>query len=112
MKRELYPANWEEISHRIRTERAENKCEWCGVANHAYGYRDEAGNFVEVSQAGQDARVDLVTESGQLLLDCVPVHPQYKKLFRIMLTVAHLGADKPDGSPGDKRISETAGKRT
>jgi hypothetical protein len=101
MKRELYPSNWEEIRRRIRTERAENKCEWCGVTNHAYGYRDEAGNFVEVSQ--QEKRMDLVTESGQLLLDCVAVHPQYKKLFRVVLTVAHLGADKPDGSPGDKQ---------
>lgn len=28
-----YPANWHEISRRIRFERAQNKCEWCGAAN-------------------------------------------------------------------------------
>lgn len=28
-----YPADWPEISKRIRTERAGNKCEWCGAEN-------------------------------------------------------------------------------
>lgn len=32
----LYPANWKtEIVPRIR-ERAGNRCEWCGLPNHAY----------------------------------------------------------------------------
>lgn len=29
-----YPADWKEISKRIRFERAGNKCEWCGAENH------------------------------------------------------------------------------
>jgi len=29
-----YPDNWQEISKRIRFERAGNKCEWCGAENH------------------------------------------------------------------------------
>ena len=29
----LYPDDWPEISHRIRFERAGNRCEWCGAAN-------------------------------------------------------------------------------
>ncbi len=29
-----YPENWKEISLRIRTERAGNRCEWCGAVNH------------------------------------------------------------------------------
>jgi len=63
MKRELYPDNWEEISHRIRFERAGNRCEWCGAAN---GFPSP------------------VTGS------------------KVVLTVAHLGIAKPDGTPGDK----------
>ena len=29
----LYPADWPEISRRIRYERAGNRCEWCGAEN-------------------------------------------------------------------------------
>lgn len=32
--RSKYPANWSEISKRIRFERAGSRCEWCGAANH------------------------------------------------------------------------------
>lgn len=42
----LYPKNWKEISHFIIHERAKNKCEVCGVNNHAVGYRDGNGDFV------------------------------------------------------------------
>lgn len=28
-----YPADWSEISKRIRFERAGNRCEWCGAEN-------------------------------------------------------------------------------
>lgn len=31
--RHLYPDNWEDISLRIRKERANDKCEWCGAVN-------------------------------------------------------------------------------
>lgn len=33
MDKTRYPANWDEISRRIRFERAQNRCEQCGVAN-------------------------------------------------------------------------------
>lgn len=29
----LYPKDWKQISLRIRTERAENRCEWCSAEN-------------------------------------------------------------------------------
>lgn len=58
-----YPANWLDISWRIRSERAGQRCEWCGVKN------------------GEQ-------------------HPVTGS--RVILTVAHLGVDKPDGTPGDK----------
>ena len=85
MKRELYPADWEAISLRIR-ERARWRCEWCGLENGAIGYRDDVGIFHHVPIEATEA------------YDADGV-----RLFRIMLTVAHLGAPKPDGSPGDKR---------
>lgn len=59
-----YPANWKEISQRIRFERARSACEWCGAAH------------------GQP-------------------HPDTGST--VILTVAHLGTVRPDGSPGDKR---------
>jgi hypothetical protein len=33
MDRSRYPASWELISRIIRTERAGNRCEWCGAVN-------------------------------------------------------------------------------
>lgn len=33
--KKLYPANWKEIVARIR-DRANDKCEWCGVVNHSH----------------------------------------------------------------------------
>lgn len=34
-----YPKNWKQISEYIRFNRAQNKCEVCGVPNYAIGYR-------------------------------------------------------------------------
>ena len=31
--RALYPDDWDDISRRIRFERAGNCCEWCAAAN-------------------------------------------------------------------------------
>ncbi len=58
-----YPADWSEISWRIRAMRAKWACEWCGA-----------------KQCEQ--------------------HPVTGS--RVILTVAHLGVDKPNGAPGDK----------
>jgi len=62
MDRKRYPADWREISRRIRFERAGGRCEWCGAT---------AG---EINARGS----------------------------RVVLTTAHLGVRKPDGSPGNK----------
>ena len=29
--KDLYPDDWDDISHRIRFERAHGRCEWCGA---------------------------------------------------------------------------------
>lgn len=83
-----YPANWKEISKRIR-EREGNKCKWCGLANGAIGHRDPGGRF------WTDEEIDRMVEG-----DTLDYEPWRR--VRIILTVAHLGTDYDDGRPGDK----------
>lgn len=45
--KDRYPANWPDIRQSI-LDRAGNCCEKCGVRNHAVGYRDPSGEFVEM----------------------------------------------------------------
>ena len=47
--RALYPADWPAISRRIRFERAGNRCEWCGAANH--WFHPETGSVVVLTVA-------------------------------------------------------------
>jgi 5-methylcytosine-specific restriction endonuclease McrA len=47
----LYPPDWPEISARVR-ESADHKCEFCGIRNGVWGYRDDAGKFHECSRDG------------------------------------------------------------
>lgn len=90
-----YPANWREIVAQVR-ERAGDRCEWCGVHNHAWGYRDRAGNFHRVTkrpliEAGcKRPPFFVATVIGKI------------KIIEIILTTAHLGTAHADGTPGDK----------
>ena len=70
--KKLYPKNWKEIREQILS-RANNKCEFCGVKNHSVGYRDENGDFIE--------SIGMQQEADEL---------DGKKLFGIVLTIAHL----------------------
>lgn len=70
--KKLYPKNWKEIREKI-LKRANNCCEFCGVKNHAVGYRTEDGEFVESDGMQQEADT----------LDGL-------KLIKIVLTIAHL----------------------
>lgn len=90
MDRSKYPDDWEAISARIR-EREGNRCKWCCVANGAIGYRLLNGEFVKIANSADEVGL----EADALALDGYNV-------IRIVLTVAHLGAAKPDGTPGDK----------
>lgn len=70
-----YPADWKT---RIRPEilkRAGNRCEKCGVENGVFGYRDRQGIFHR--SEGMNG----------------------EKVFRIVLTVAHLNHDRTDNRP-------------
>lgn len=77
-----YPENWKEISLAIRN-RENWKCKFCAVANGAWGYRYTDGTFIEVAERS------------------IPIAKQFYKIIKIVLTVAHLGTTKPDGTTGD-----------
>lgn len=82
MRKAEYPANWREMSRAAR-ERAGQRCEQCGAANGAVGYRDRTGRFHRVDGGGEAAADD-----GE-------------RVIRIVLTVHHPDCDK--GNP-DARL--------
>lgn len=85
--RPLYPDNWKEISRRIRFERAGGKCEKCGVADGAIGYRDGAGKFHEYRAdmtAGELAALDAAIDDEPRTATRDP------RPLKIVLTVAHV----------------------
>lgn len=67
-----YPPDWPDISQRIR-ERDGHCCKFCGLAQHATGWRDQRGKFYELAEA--------------------QAAPAGEKVVRIVLTVAHLDHD-------------------
>ena len=77
-----YPANWREISLRIRA-RERGRCKFCGVPNNAYR---------NVRTGEYKLRLE---SCGKWVL-------AGEKVTRIVLTVAHLGVERADGLPGDK----------
>lgn len=83
--KKLYPKNWKQIREQI-LQRAGNKCEFCGVKNHLIGYRDANGKFIESTGMQQEAdKLD-----GE-------------KVFKIVLTIAHLNHNPQDNSPDNLR---------
>ena len=89
-----YPSNWKDIRKDI-LERANHCCEWCGVKNYTYGYRNLDGEFVSEYTVGENIYDDAWWES-QFGDDQEP------KRIRIILTVAHLGIPKFPCDTGDK----------
>lgn len=73
----LYPQDWKAISHRIRFERADGRCEFCGLAHGARGLRQPSGGF----EVWSDERIATFP---------------HIKLIRIVLTTAHLNHDPRD----------------
>lgn len=82
INRELYPKDWDQISERIRFERAGNHCEWCSVANYAVGARDRLGTWHNKADILQ-----MRDEERHLLLG------RRWRNIKIVLTVAHLDHD-------------------
>lgn len=75
--RDRYPKNWKEIREKV-LKRAKNRCEFCGVKNHAVGYRDWDGvfHYYEEKDKKDEEMYGVIYHS----------HPYIK----IVLTIAHL----------------------
>ena len=74
--KKLYPKNWKEIRQKI-LERANNKCEFCGVENHRWGYRNKNGDFVISEGMQQEADDAQATYSRALsVLFYIPLQLQ------------------------------------
>lgn len=86
--RKLYPKNWPEIRARILA-RANDCCEFCGVKNHAVGYRSDNGNFVNVD-------ISKYYEESSF-------YEEAMNAFKIVLTVAHLDHDPRNNDPSNLR---------
>ena len=84
--RDRYPDDWEAISARIR-RRDGYTCQFCGLPNGAIGYRDARGRWRNTESESEQT---LAIASGY-------------EVIQIVISAAHLGVDKPDGAPGDKR---------
>lgn len=75
----LYPDNWAEIRTKI-LERAEDRCEWCGIKNGSFGIRDLDGDFHHFMEFQQGPLDDEKFANDA-------------KGFVIVLTIAHLDHD-------------------
>ena len=92
--RAAYPDNWEDIREQI-LDRDKHQCQFCGVENYAIGARNLTGDFVPADTIDDHlSDDDWFVEQFDTL--------DYPRTFKIVLTIAHLGTDYPDGTPGDK----------
>lgn len=99
--RARYPVDWPQISAQVRLK-AGNCCEWCGVRNGAWGWRDGAGGFHEVAarpliDAGYPRNPPFT-----LRLDRDGVVGEVR-IIRIVLTVAHLDHQPENCAPENLR---------
>lgn len=78
-----YPADWQLIRARILA-RARHMCEQCGVANYAWGWR-ENGEFHRVSKP---AVIEAVRHGREWVKP--PIQLGNHKIIEIVLTIAHL----------------------
>lgn len=80
----LYPKNWKELRKQV-LERAENKCEFCGVENYSVGARDLNGKFhLEDDIHHLNSNCGFQLFGGNFNW----------KMTKIILTIAHLDHDK------------------
>lgn len=107
-----YPADWAEIRQSIM-QRANWHCEDCGVPDGAQGWRDECGEFQTAprhfsarfgwwDEQRDSFHPDTNDAETRLRLKRTARLLGWRRIITIVLTTAHLGVPKPDGTPGDK----------
>lgn len=84
----LYPANWPEISKYIRFQRAENKCEVCGIPNHVHVNRHTR----EMCLPDENDAIQIVLTVGHL--DHAPTNNDFSNL-KAMCQRCHNRYDAP-----------------
>ena len=100
MQRNRYPDDWEDISQHIRFERAGGKCEQCGAPHGSLILRsvEDGARYLVVD----DEFVHHWPDGSPIRLSEIPDEFNLnEKYTKVILTVHHIGIEKPDGSPGD-----------
>lgn len=101
-----YPPNWKsEIRPRI-LERANYKCEECGIPHLAVGYRDDNGTFhpIEGNEHYANAGAGkLPYKDAKKVADLVHDYQGYKYIV-IVVTIAHLDHDVDNWEVKDERL--------
>lgn len=87
-----YHPDWRWISRQIR-EQANQRCEFCDVANHAVGARDIYGAWHDE----EDIHGMNSTEGARLFAG------EFPRMIRVVLTVAHLDQDRGNNDPSNLR---------
>lgn len=98
MDRSRYPADWDDISKRIR-ERDGGRCTCCGLENGTWIVRS---SFHPEEYLLYDADTGELREPHFGLIVELTADDFRRKPTRVILTVHHIGVDKPDGSPGSR----------
>lgn len=87
--RDRYPADWPQIVARIRL-RAGNRCEQCGVENHALGGRLRDGTWLP-AEPTEERMLRLVwPKPGEYGWCSANGRRAYLRIIRIVCTTAHL----------------------
>ena len=93
-----YPKDWKAIRGAILA-RAQNRCEWCGAENAQRG-----AHHPELGWKPDQWWIDTTCNTYGVEASAEDLPSFWPKTFcRVVLTIAHLGTPKPDGTPGDKQ---------
>lgn len=84
-----YPPNWKTEIRPAVLERAKNRCEWCGIENHAVIKRDKTG-FRRPCQQEWDMIHSSIKYGQHSMTTALKKHG----FTKIILTIAHLDHDK------------------
>lgn len=108
-KMKLYPGGsikspeWQTIRERIRT-RADNRCEKCGVENHALGGRLNSGKFLPALPKGDNGLRLVWPKPGEEWWCGDGADPIRLRIIKIVCTVAHFDNHLTDHSDDNLRF--------
>lgn len=93
-RKERYPADWKQISLRIR-EREGQRCKTCKAPNGEWVLRSDCGTLYMLPE-GQTHRADNGEYVGRFRPYEAPAWFEEKRPIKVVLTVAHLNHDTTD----------------